>query len=126
MEGLKSQEIEALHSKLVELHEELTLLVDISEAESKPVDLDQPIGRLSRIDAIAQQNIAKATRRSSQLRIQRIQSAIQRIAAGEYGSCLVCGEWVGVERLKVQPETPFCIVCQSQRETRSSATGTRS
>ena len=116
MENLTPEEIDGLHSELLELNEELQLILESSAADARPVDLDQPIGRLSRMDAIAQQNIIQANRRSAQIRIQRIQSAIQRIANDEYGECLSCGELVGHQRLKVQPEAPFCISCQSQRE----------
>ena len=125
MKNLTPEEIDELHSELVELNEELQLIVDASEAETRPVDLDQPIGRLSRMDAIAQQNILKANRRSAQVRVQRVQSAIQRIANNEYGECLACGEMVGLQRLKVQPEAPFCIACQSQRESGRSASAIR-
>ena len=125
MKDLTPEETEELHSELLALNEELRLQVDISEAESRPVDLDEPIGRLSRMDAIAQQNVALANRRSAKLRIERIKSAIQRIATGEYGSCLACGELIGLARLKVQPEAPFCIACQSQREARGSVSAIR-
>ncbi|MCS5636424.1 MAG: TraR/DksA C4-type zinc finger protein [Myxococcota bacterium] len=125
MEELTAEEIGGLHVDLLALNEELSLLAALSKAESAPVDLDQPIGRISRMDAIAQQNIAKANRRSTQMRIQRIQSAIVRIAVGEYGSCLLCGEMIGFLRLKVQPESPFCILCQSQREGDSSVSDLR-
>lgn len=116
MEDLTPQEVNELHEELLALNEELRLLVDLSRAASRPVDLDQPIGRISRMDAIAQQKMAQANRRSAQARIQRIQTALGRIANDEYGDCLVCGELIGFQRLKVQPEAPLCIVCQSQRE----------
>lgn len=121
MEDLTLEEVEELHGKLVILNEELRLLIDLSEDETRPVDLDQPIGRLSRMDAIAQQNIDLANRRAAQVRIQRIRVALQRIADGEYGSCLSCGDPIGVRRLAAQPEAPFCILCQSQREAGHSA-----
>lgn len=116
MEDLTLEEIEELHGKLVILNDELRLLIDLSQDQARPVDLDQPIGRLSRMDAIAQQNVDLANRRSAQARIQRIRVALQRIADGEYGSCLACGESIGIRRLEVQPEATFCILCQSQRE----------
>ena len=121
MEDLKPEEVDELHGELLALNEELQLLVASSESDSRPVDLDQPIGRLSRMDAIAQQKMTQANRRSAQMRIQRIQTALSRMANGEYGDCLVCGELIGFRRLKVQPEAPFCISCQSQREGGTSA-----
>ncbi len=36
---------------------------------------------------------------------------------GDYGDCVECGDPVGYARLKARPEAPFCIGCQSQRET---------
>jgi DnaK suppressor protein len=36
----------------------------------------------------------------------------------DYGECVTCGEGVGFRRLEAQPEAPFCIACQSQRERR--------
>ena len=116
MEELTVDEIDGRHADLLELNERLSLIAALGEGEETPVDLDQPIGRLSRMDAIAQQNMADANRRSARLRIQRIQTAIRRIVDGEYGDCLECGELIGLQRLKVQPESPFCILCQSQRE----------
>jgi len=125
MEDLTLEEVEELHGKLVILNEELRLLIDLSEDETRPVDLDEPIGRLSRMDAIAQQNIDLANRRAAQVRIQRIRVALQRIADGEYGSCLSCGDPIGVRRLGARPEAPFCILCQSQREAGHSASVSR-
>ena len=125
MDDLSPEEIDNLHSELVSLHEELLLLIDVSEEESRPVDLDQPIGRLSRMDAIAQQKITQANRRAAQMRAQSVQSAIRRIAEGEYEDCLACGESIGLQRLKVKPEAAFCIVCQSQREAGGSVSATR-
>ncbi|MDG2332681.1 MAG: TraR/DksA C4-type zinc finger protein [Myxococcota bacterium] len=125
MDDLAPEEIDRLHAELVALNEELLLLVDISESDSRPVDLDQPIGRLSRMDAIAQQKISQANRQAAQARAKSVQSAIQRIAEGEYGDCLACGEPIGVHRLKVKPEAAFCIVCQSQREKASSVSASR-
>ena len=125
MKDLTPEEIEELHSELLVLNEELQLQITLSEAESRPVDLDAPIGRLSRMDAIAQQNVSMANRRAAKARVERIKSAIQRIVTGEYGTCLSCGELIGLERLKVQPEAPFCIACQSQREARGSVSAIR-
>jgi DnaK suppressor protein len=77
------------------------------------------------MDAMAQQKISQANRQAAQARAKGVQSAIQRIAEGEYGDCLGCGESIGVQRLKVKPEAAFCIVCQSQREAAGSLSASR-
>lgn len=43
--------------------------------------------------------------------IRQIESALQRIAAGDYGICTKCGADIAAERLDVLPHTPFCRHC---------------
>ena len=40
--------------------------------------------------------------------LRMIEAALQRIAEGEYGYCVKCGERISEERLDVLPGTPFC------------------
>jgi DnaK suppressor protein len=49
-------------------------------------------------------------------RVQEIWAAIQRLVKGEYGFCEVCGDEIGVERLKVQPMTTVCLACRRRME----------
>jgi DnaK suppressor protein len=102
--------------RLLALRDELRSMIDASAEAARPVDLDQPIGRLSRIDAIQQQNMVKASRRAAELRLQQVAAALRRLDDDEYGDCLQCGEEVGEARLEARPEAPFCIGCQSVRE----------
>ena len=37
--------------------------------------------------------------------------ALDRIASGEYGYCVQCGEEISAERLEVRPEAALCIAC---------------
>lgn len=83
-----------------------------------PVDLDQPIGRVSRIDAIQQQRMVEANRAAMQRRLAQVRGALERIEAGDYGDCAACEEPIGFPRLVARPETPLCITCQSKREAR--------
>ncbi len=116
MEPLTSEQCKELHQLLLALREELQGLLKSSEAGAKPVDLDQPIGRLSRMDAMQQQSMVQANRRAAQQRISQIERALRRLAGDEYGLCTECDENIGVARLKARPETPLCINCQNQHE----------
>ncbi|MCP4005671.1 MAG: TraR/DksA family transcriptional regulator [bacterium] len=114
---LEKQEIRELRSALESLQEELQALLAVSAEGSRPVAVDAPIGRISRMDAMQQQSMAVANRLAAEQRLQRVQAALQRIAADEYGDCIRCEESVGLKRLQAQPEAVLCIECQSQRET---------
>lgn len=45
------------------------------------------------------------------LEIRRIDAALARIEAGDYGICATCGQDIEPERLDVLPDTPFCRSC---------------
>lgn len=45
-----------------------------------------------------------------------VKAALDRIAAGTYGSCLQCDEPIGIKRLAVLPHAAFCIPCQEDME----------
>jgi DnaK suppressor protein len=119
LKELEDQETQGLRVDLEALRDELCSFLDASAEGSRPVDLDEPIGRLSRMDAMQQQSMAKANRTAAEQRFQRVEAALRRIAADEYGCCFRCEEPVGFRRLKVQPEAVLCIACQSLGETRS-------
>ncbi|MDH3446157.1 MAG: RNA polymerase-binding protein DksA [Deltaproteobacteria bacterium] len=50
--------------------------------------------------------------------IFKIQDALRRLDAGEFGICEECGEEIGIERLKARPVTTHCIDCKSSQEVR--------
>ena len=119
MNKLSQQQCTELHQALLTLRTELQQLLENSSDGAQPVSLDEPIGRLSRMDAMQQQSMVQANRRTSQTRLTRIEAALRRHANDEYGPCMGCEEEIGYARLKAQPEAPFCIGCQSKRETRN-------
>jgi len=80
------------------------------------VDLDSPIGRVSRIDAIARQQMAQANKARKQVRIRQIEASLSAIQSDMYGLCKSCEDDIGYARLKARPETPFCLACQRQFE----------
>ena len=58
-----------------------------------------------------------APRRSADLQatITEIDAALDRIAAGTYGSCVHCGSAIPVERLQMRPFAQACVTCASSR-----------
>ena len=48
--------------------------------------------------------------------ISLIDDAIERLANGEYGICMDCGEPISEARLKARPYAIFCIKCKSRHE----------
>ncbi len=98
--------------QLHNLREEIETLRRAAHEDQKPVTLDQQsVGRLSRMDSLQVQAMAQAedARRAQELR--RIDAALGRIKADEYGDCVRCGEEIAPARLASDPATPFCVSC---------------
>ncbi len=51
---------------------------------------------------------------SSQHEVDMIKAALDRIEAGDYGTCAVCGVQIAEKRLDILPFTPFCSTCAAE------------
>jgi RNA polymerase-binding transcription factor DksA len=49
-------------------------------------------------------------------RINRLTTALERIAQGQYGRCAICGNPIEAARLAALPEADTCLRCQEQQE----------
>ncbi|WPZ36434.1 TraR/DksA C4-type zinc finger protein [Thalassobaculum sp. OXR-137] len=103
---------DAVRHVLTERRAEIEALMAGSKEARGAVELDQSrVGRLSRMDAIQDQAMALETDRRRTLELQRIGSALKRLAAGEYGSCVRCGEEIEAARLGSDPAATICMDC---------------
>ena len=115
----RDDEVAELREDLLELQRNLKEALTLGAESSKTVPLDQSsVGRLSRMDAMQVQEMAKAGLRSVRLRLELVAQALRAIEEEEYGYCRRCEEPVGYRRLKARPETPFCLGCQGAIESR--------
>jgi DnaK suppressor protein len=115
---LTPEQMVELQTDLATLALELEALLVQTKASTAPVELDQPIGRLSRMDAMQQQKMSQANRQRNETRLKMVRAALAAFPEDEYGYCKRCDEPVGFKRLKIRPEAPFCVTCQDQFESR--------
>jgi DnaK suppressor protein len=109
---MKDTEVEQFKVRLLRLKAELENIENTSKEAAKPVELDQSsVGRLSRMDAMQAQQMAREGARRRQQQLTRLEGALRRIAANEYGYCAVCGEEIDVRRLDADPTATRCIAC---------------
>ncbi len=113
-EELTEEQLEGLRGLLESRLAEVKQGLSASSADAKPVGLDLSIGRLTRVDALQQQHMATARRNRLQIQLAQIQQALTKLGAGDYGECVRCDEPISYARLRVRPETPFCVRCQGK------------
>ena len=101
-----------INALLDTFEQDLEALSSLSEVSRVPVELDQSsVGRLSRMDALQQQAMHKATEQKRQYDLTRITMARQRLKDGEYGLCVDCGDEIPEKRLEIDPVAEKCIDC---------------
>ena len=109
---MKKTEIKRFRKRLEDRKAEIEALVGASAESRAAVELDQTRqGRLSRMDALQGQAMAQATNERRKLELKKIEAALKRVEAGDYGYCVSCGEEVEAKRLDFDPATPLCLDC---------------
>lgn len=114
MNELTEEQIAGLKEALQKLRDNVEQLLRSTREGTQPVALDEPIGRLTRMDAIQQQKVAAANRRTHDIRLQQVKQALAAIERDQYGLCRRCEDPIGYPRLEARPESPYCLDCQGE------------
>lgn len=105
-------DLKALRKQLEHRRSELLDTTESTTSDRRPVELDQSMqGRLSRMDALQQREMALATQRRREIELTRIDSALKRLDSDDYGYCASCDEDIAAGRLKSDPAEPLCVEC---------------
>ena len=116
-EPLSEAQLHELRADLQTVQEELRGRLQRIGDDSQPVQLDQQmVGRLSRMDAMQQQQMAQASQSQMRAQLSRVTLALSAIDEGEFGYCRSCDEPIAFARLKVRPDSPLCVACQQRNE----------
>ena len=103
--------------RLLQLKAELEAVAEAGDESAAIVELDQSkVGRLSRMDAMQAQAMAKASAERRAQMLRRIDAALVRVENDEYGMCQECGEPINPKRLEFDPTVTLCIDCASSAE----------
>ena len=112
MENINKKETEEIKQNLLRLRMELQEIEATLKETSDPVELDQTrVGRLSRMDAMQSQQMALETVRRRKEQLIKIEGALKRIEAGEYGDCFICGAEIDKRRFLADPTSTRCMEC---------------
>lgn len=115
MSHLTTAQIAELRGELERQLARLEKSMKVTDEALQIVELDQTsVGRLSRIDSLQNQSMAKGLRDREIVRHSQIREALLRVEQETYGICTVCEGPVPFERLFVFPEAPECANCVTQ------------
>lgn len=88
----------------------------LGEQAQAVVPLDQQaVGRLSRMDALQSQAMARAQQMRRDDERRRLAGALHRLETGEYGYCDDCGDAIPRRRLQLNLAATRCVGCAASR-----------
>ena len=108
---MDAERISYFRKRLESLSKEVTETLNASKDSTNVVELDTAIGRLSRMDAMQNQQMALELRRRQENQLLRIKNALKRMDRGRYGQCGKCKGPIADERLEVSPDVVMCVRC---------------
>ncbi len=112
-----TQTNQQMKKRLLQLREELENIAATGDESAAVVELDQSkVGRLSRMDAMQAQAMAKASVNRRKTLLSQISAALQRIEDGEYGTCQCCDAPINPKRLEADPTALYCVDCAARLE----------
>jgi len=82
---------------------------------TQPIAPDDAIGRLTRMEAINSKSINEAALNKLKNTLPKLERALIKIDAPEFGLCIECEEPIPFARLRIMPEADFCVQCAEER-----------
>ncbi|MDW4499296.1 TraR/DksA C4-type zinc finger protein [Sulfitobacter sp. D35] len=111
-ENVPTSDRDSYRARLMAERAELLAASEETAGARRPVELDQQsVGRLSRMDAMQNQAMAKGAEARRAARLRLIESALARLGTEDFGFCDDCGEEIEARRLDLDPALLRCLSC---------------
>ena len=111
MPSLTQKEKRTIKNKIEVDITNLTAQIKNLEEKVKPISPDCGLGRLTRLEAMGEQDVNNKILDESRVRLTRLNNALQRIDKPMFGICIECEEVIGIGRMSVRPESVRCVEC---------------
>jgi len=78
---------------------------------TRPIEPDDAIGRVSRMDAINNKSVTEAALRAAQRKLNDLQDVLRRVDSQAFGLCVNCREPIPIQRIILVPQAKVCMDC---------------
>ncbi|MBI4238306.1 MAG: RNA polymerase-binding protein DksA [Deltaproteobacteria bacterium] len=113
---MNKKEIKRFHELLLERRRQIMEAVDQTREEGLGIDPDDLPDEVDQASTEAGQAMQLRLRDRENVLLKKIEKAIKKIDAGEFGVCESCGEEIGMKRLEARPVSELCIRCKEEQE----------
>lgn len=109
-ETQKKQLKATMEKKQAEL---IKLIADLKES-TKPMGLDNSIGRVSRMDYINNKSVSEASLRKAEDDLVSLERWLSLYDTEKFGKCSRCGNEINLNRLLLLPTSTRCVNCSGR------------
>ena len=94
--------------------ESLSREIENIQASLKPIKKDCSLDSIDHKMLKQDQNINIQRFEEAKKRLNRLKNAYLKVDTKEYGVCKECEEDIALERLKLIPESEYCVACMNE------------
>jgi len=78
---------------------------------TRPVEPENAIGRISRMDAINNKSVTEAALRKAEEKLDKLNFALSKIDDDDFGLCVRCHKPIPLGRILIMPQARTCVEC---------------
>jgi len=111
---MTQKEKDTIKEKILQEIASLKIQIESLQEKAKPIAPDCSLGRLTRMEAMGEQQVNQKILDESKRRLTRLKNSLLRIDKPMFGICIECEEPIGTERMKIRPESVRCVACANR------------
>ena len=77
----------------------------------QPVEPENAIGRISRMDAINNKSVTEAALRKAKDKLYKLTVVLSKLEDNDFGICISCKQPIPLERILIMPQSRTCVRC---------------
>ncbi len=78
---------------------------------TRPIEPENAIGRISRMDAINNKSVVEAALRKAVIKLNNLKLALSKIDDDDFGLCIRCHKPIPLGRILFMPQARSCVAC---------------
>ena len=113
---MRKRELEKYKKRLLEEKQRIIQVANEAREHISNPNTDDLLDEVDIASSEVTQAVHLRLRDREGMLLAKINQALTRIEEGEYGTCEVCGEYIGNRRLEARPVATRCIRCKEEQE----------
>ena len=78
---------------------------------TRPIEPENAIGRISRMDAINNKSVTEAALRKAVEKLEKLNLALTKVDDDDFGLCMRCHKPIPLGRILIMPQARSCVAC---------------